>query len=122
MAHGLVIEAEYSDGFVLNEEAHGDRSPYDEGRNIFNAIVESRPVDEHGPMIRWTCFTHLSRLDVDWRQVPLGSRPVMEHDLERDFDAGSGEPKGPARVMEQRFGYEFDVDGETVREVQEIGA
>jgi hypothetical protein len=38
-----VLRATYEDGFVLIEDEH-DESPYDEGRNVFHAIANARPV------------------------------------------------------------------------------
>lgn len=119
MAHGVTLEAQYADDFTLTEDA-ADVSPYDEGRNVFHAIVNFRPVSDHGPMVRWTAFTWANRYDVDWRGLPPDARPVYFRDMERD--SCGGEWVGPARVLRHVFGYEYEENGQTVREVQEIGA
>jgi transcriptional regulator NrdR family protein len=48
-------QAEYADGFILDETEHDDISPYHE-KNIFDAILNKLPEAEHGKMVRFTTF------------------------------------------------------------------
>lgn len=122
MAHGVILEAEYEDGFVLTED-EADQSPYDEGKNVFNAILHGRPEAEHGRMVRWSAVTPKKTYSVDWRDLwaTENPRPIYFRDMERDFDPSIGDWTGPPRAKRHCFGYQYNAaDGSNVQEVQEL--
>jgi hypothetical protein len=107
------LKATYEDGFVLFED-EADQSPYDDGRNIFHAIAHERPCPEHGRLVEFALITPDRSHVVDWTKVPEGARPVRERHMEMQQVGGV---LGTPTVMQIIFGYEYDQDGETVREV-----
>lgn len=68
-------QAEYKDGFILDETMHDDVSQYGDG-NIFRDIIQKRPESEHGAMVRFSCFWRDKRYDIDWRDLPDNARPI----------------------------------------------
>jgi hypothetical protein len=121
MAYGYYIEAEYSDGYVLSETSTDDVSPYDEGRNVFHAIVNFRPVAEHGSMVRWSLIPdgdHEIRLDVDWRDIPPGARPIYWREMRCSL---VGRVAGPPEALQHHFGYQYpDKQGRCVKEILDV--
>ena len=69
-------QSEYEDGYIHDETALRDVSPYVDGKNIFSDILEKRPEAEHGRMVRFTVFWRGQRLDIDWRGLPDNARPI----------------------------------------------
>lgn len=119
MAFGALVEAEYTDGFVLTEDG-ADRSPYDEGRNTFHAIANGRPEADHGPMVRWSLITPAQTYSVAWTElVALEAVPMYERDMERDFVPGEGW-SGPPRCVRHRFGWRGEGPEGPIETVQEI--
>lgn len=129
MAHGYLIEAEYESGYVLREDAN-DHSPYDPGKNTFNAILNHRPTDAgHGVLVRLSYVPDpldgRQRYDIAWEAHglnALGARPVCYRKMERDDKVdGSGNivSEGEVRCMSHHFGYQY-TDPETGRNVQEV--
>jgi hypothetical protein len=116
LAFVAYLKATYQDGFVLEEDER-DQSPYDEGRNIFHAIANSRPCIEHGRLVEFALITPDGSHVVDWTDVPEGARPVRERHMQMQQ---VGEVLGAPTVMQIVFGYEYDRDGEVVREITEV--
>ena len=107
------LRATYEDGFVLVEDEH-DLSPYDEGKNVLHAIRHFRPCAEHGKLVEFALITPEQTFAVDWTEVPEGALPVRERHMEM---TQVGDVLGDPVVVGVTFGYEYDVAGETVREV-----
>lgn len=117
MAYGWYLEAEYDSGFVLTED-EADHSPYDAGRNTFHAILNGRPTEGHGPLVRFSLIGDGLRYDIDWTTLPEGARPVYYRQMQRGFTVEGGWQ--PAVCTSHSFGWQATVDGESVREVHEI--
>lgn len=120
MAYGALVEAEYEDGFVLTED-EADVSPYDEGRNVFHAILNARAEADHGRMVRWSLITPEKTYAVDWKELWAfdNPRPIYFRKMERDSSGGAW--SGPARAISHHFGFQYNApDGSNVQEVQEI--
>jgi len=112
----MYLHATYEDGFVLLED-DSDVSPYDEGYNVFHAIANSRPCAEHGQLVEFALIGEDRSTIVDWTKVPEGARPVRERHMEM---TQVGDVLGDPVVVGITFGYEYDRDGEIVREVIEV--
>ena len=122
-------QAEYADGFILDETEHGDISAYvdcppDEngvptGPNILSDIVNRRPEPEHGPIVRFSVFYKDQRFDVFMDQLPANARPIRARDASM-----SQLPDGSTRFNGYhglRIGYQYtDEDGKNHKEVREI--
>lgn len=117
------IEAEYEDGYIHREDEQ-DHSPYVPGKNIFNDILEKRPVAAHGRMVRFSLVTKKDTYSIDWTKLPDNARPVRFRHMERDIIAssdGSAEWSSEPRVMGIDFGYQYtDEAGKNHQEVKEI--
>jgi hypothetical protein len=101
---------------VLIEDER-DQSPYDEGRNIFHAVRESRACAEHGPLVEFALIGLEQTYIVDWTTVPDGARPVRERHMQM---TQVGDVLGAAEVVVMTFGYEYEFAGTTIREVVEV--
>lgn len=112
-------QAEYADGFVLDETEHHDVSPYDPQFNILRDILDKRPEEEHGKLVRFSVFYKDQRHDVDWRGLPDNARPIRFRGVERDFHGdGSASDK---RITWVRFGYQYtNENGKSTKEVKEL--
>ena len=110
------LRATYEDGFVLEDDAH-DASPYDEGANIFHAILNGRPCAEHGNLVEFALISSEQTHVVDWTKVPEGARPVRERHMQM---VQVGNALGSPEVIAVTFGYEYEHDGATVREIIEV--
>jgi hypothetical protein len=114
------IEAEYSDGYILSEAEHDDVSPYDAGKNIFNAILNKLPEAEHGQMVRFSVFHTDRRYDIDWVDLPENARPIRYKCMERDHNL-NGDFLGETRMVKVGFGYQYnDAEGKNHEIVQEL--
>lgn len=112
-------EAEYADGFVLNESEHDDVSPYDPVHNILRAILNKDPEAEHGKMTRFSVFYKDHRYDVDWRGLPDNARPIRFRDGNRSINASTGEQHFWWSGI--RFGYQYtDEYGKSIKEIKEL--
>jgi hypothetical protein len=110
------LKATYEDGFVLQEDER-DQSPYDEGRNIFHAIYNSRPCAEHGALVEFALIGPEQSHVIDWTKVPNGAWPVRERHMEmRQIGDVLGEPT----VTQIVFGYQYERGSEVVREIIEV--
>lgn len=112
------VEAEYQDGFILNETEHNDTSPYTGTDNIFNDILEKRAEAEHGPLVRFSCYYKDHRYDVDFTDLPANARPVRWKRMEADTLGGD---ITEVRLTRVGFGYQYnDNDGKNHQEVVEL--
>ncbi|NTW61840.1 hypothetical protein HGB25_00270 [Candidatus Saccharibacteria bacterium] len=113
------VEAEYEDGYILNETEHGDISPYDETKNILNDILEQRPQAEHGKLVRFSCFYKGFRYDVDWTNLPDNARPIRFRDGQRHRDMETGGEW--SEWVGLHFGYQYnDKNGKNIQEVMDL--
>jgi len=69
------IQAEYEDGFVLDETSLDDVNPYGDG-NTFTAVLNKLPEEAHGKLMRFSCFWKDQRYDIDWTSLPENARPI----------------------------------------------
>jgi len=121
-------QAEYEDGWILDESQHDDISPYthynEDGEvvpcNILRAILEKRPEPEHGKMVRFSVFYQNQRHDIDWRGLPDNARPIRFRNFSGDFAEGGVITN--KRLNWLRFGYQFTDpnSGKNVQEVREL--
>jgi hypothetical protein len=111
------IEAEYTSGYVHRQTVE-DHSPYVVNMNIFNDILNHRPVEAHGRMTRFSLVTAEETFSVDWTVLPDNARPIYLKHMEGDFaDGGVVE----TRVVKQEFGAQWnDVDGKNHKIIEEI--
>ena len=124
---GYYLEAEYKSGYVHSNE-HQDISPYTlttkvngvaTGYNILNDIINKRPSEFHGSMVRWSLIGPNKRWDIDWTTLPDNARPIYLRDMEQDFNVSGG--TGETRIIKQDFGYQYnDEDGRNHKEIKEI--
>lgn len=124
MSFGVLVQAEFEDGFVLTED-QSDQSLYEEGRNTFFDILHGLPEAEHGRMVRFSAITAKRTYSVDWRELwdVANPRPIYYREMERDADGATGEWLGPPRALRHFFGSQYnDAFGRNVQKVQEIGA
>lgn len=73
-------QAEYEDGYIHDETQLDDVSQFVEGHNIFYDILHGLPEAEHGRMVRFSVFYKDQRHDINWADVPPGSRPIRFRD------------------------------------------
>ena len=111
-------QAEYADGFVLDETEHDDTSPYNPTQNILRAIINGDAIEEHGPMVRFSVFYKDARYDVAWVDLPTNARPIRFRDGFMTLDAYGNTVSGWSGV---RFGYQYnDENGKNIQEIQEL--
>ena len=113
------VEAEYEDGYVHSETELGDRSLYVEG-NTFTDILHGHPCEEHGPMVRFSCFYLNQRYDIDWTVLPASARPIRFRHGFSTMDTGTGEivESGWSGID---FGFQYnDEDGSNQQEVLKV--
>lgn len=111
------IEAEFEDGYVLNETEHNDEPQFGEDGNIFTDILQKRAEAEHGRMVRFSCFYENHRYDIDWTKVPDNARPIRFRHGFSTMDRATGE------ILESGFsGVDFGVqwNDETGANQQEV--
>ena len=110
------VQAEYEDGFILDETELGDENPYGEG-NTFTAILEKRPESDHGRMVRFSCFYEDTRYDVDWTMLPDNARPIRFRHGFHTVNAATGETVAQG-WSGMDFGYQYNLeDGQNFQEV-----
>lgn len=130
------VQAEYEDGYIHDETAHADVSPYgpfeiidydEDGKeyrtlvdkNVFNDILEKRPEAEHGKMVRFSVFWSNARYDVNWVGLPDNARPIRFRDgfFSQNLDTGE-QSQGWSGI---KFGYQYnDETGKNIQEVKEL--
>lgn len=124
------IQAEYSDGFILDENKTNDESQYQylikkdadgnntEGNNTFADILFKRPEAEHGQLVRFSVFWKNNRYDIDWKQLPDNARPIrFRHGFYAENADGTSE-RGFSGVD---FGFQYtDENGQNQQHVEEL--
>ena len=111
-------QAEYADGFVLDETTLADISPYNSEHNILRAILNKDAESEHGQLVRFSVFYKDARYDVDWTSLPDNARPIRFRDGFHTLDEQGNEESG---WLGCRFGYQYtDEAGKNHQEVQEL--
>lgn len=112
------VQAQYADGFVLDETEQNDISPYTKINNTFNDILEKRAEAEHGAMVRFSVFYKDARYDVDWTTLPDNARPIRFRHGFITLAADSQTEQGWSGIS---FGYQYnDENGKNIQEIQEI--
>lgn len=110
------VQAEYEDGFILDETELQDVSPYNGGQNVLRAILDKTPEAEHGKMVRFSGFYKNKRYDIDWTKVPESGRPIrFRHGFLTIGQSGVVE-KGWSGMD---FGYQYNDDSGRNVEVKE---
>lgn len=122
------VQAEYEDGFILDETEQGDISAYIEcplvdgvptGHNTFSDILNKRPEAEHGKMVRFSVFYKDQRLDFDWTTLPDNARPIRFRDRSSWLD-GDGNT-GVTDWQGCRAGYQYnDEQGKNHKHIEEL--
>jgi hypothetical protein len=104
------IQAEYEDGFILDEAEHMDVSPYDKKKvktdNIMRAILNKDPEAEHGKMVRFSVFYMDKWHHIDWTKLPDNARPIRFRNMSADF--GEDGKMENLRLNWVQFGYQFN--------------
>ena len=112
------VQAEYEDGFILDETTQNDVNPYGEG-NTFTAILSNAPEAEHGRMVRFSVFWQDNRYDIDWTTMPKNARPIRFRHGFSTIAAGTGEMTSGWSGCD--FGAQWnDEDGTNQQEVIEL--
>lgn len=113
------LQAEYRDGYIHDERALADVSPYQPGKNVFFDILEKKPEPEHGRLVRLSLLTDGQRHDIDWTELPENARPIrfLHRRLVRNLANGDQE----IFLDSIDFGYQYtDNEGRNHQEVKEI--
>lgn len=119
MAYGYILEAEYADGYIHSEAELGDVSPYAEGKNIFNDILEKRPEADHGRTVRFSIIGDTKRYDIDWQILPDNARPIYSRDMQMERSVSTGETT--IQVLRHQFGFQYnDETGENHKDIRVI--
>jgi hypothetical protein len=122
-------QAEYEDGFILDETELNDVSPYDPKFNVIRAILEKTPEKDHGKMVRFSVFWKDKQYNVNWVGLPDNARPIRFRKKHNSFNetyrTDTGEVLTSSEPMEFTdgvdFGYQYtDENGQNVQEIQEI--
>ncbi|MBS4040411.1 MAG: hypothetical protein KGZ81_07410 [Flavobacteriales bacterium] len=112
------IRAEYADGFIIDETALLDRSPYNQDENVFRAILNKAPEEEHGALVKLTTFFRDHMYTIDWTKVPEGSRPIrFRHGFSTTDMGGNVIASGWSGVD---FGYQYTKEGRNYEFKKEI--
>lgn len=111
------VQAEYEDGFILDETQNKDVSLFDGTHNTFYDILNKLPEAEHGKMVRFSVFWKDKRYDVNWKDLPDNARPIRFRHGYHHWHPDGTEETGWSGVD---FGYQATVDGKNVQEVQEL--
>lgn len=69
MPHDTSVQAEYENGFILDETELNDVSPYNSQQNVFRAILDKSPEVINGKLVRFSVFWKDSRYDIDWTKL-----------------------------------------------------
>ena len=97
-----VIEAEYSDGFVANENM-----PYVDSSITMNmAILSQINEKQHGRMKRFSMYFKNNRIDVDWTKTPIGSKPIRIKNMSRKLNFDNPFTNS-TEMLSIEFGYEY---------------
>ena len=112
-------QAEYEDGYVLDETERDDTSSWVEGKNVFHDILNRLPEAEHGRMVRFSVFWKDRMHSIDWTQLPDSARPIrFRHGFARMSVSGELQERGWSGVD---FGAQWnDPDGSNRQDVVEL--
>ena len=121
-------QAEFEDGYILDETKTNDVSPNDPHHNIFRDILEKWSEPAHGKMVRFTVFYKDNKYDIDWRGVPDNARPIryrLRSNSINEVMQANGKCVQAGEPVEHLdgvgFGYQYtDENGENVKEVKEV--
>jgi len=113
------IQAEYEDGFILDETELDDASQFVEGKNVFHDILNKLPEEEHGKLVRFTVFWKDNKYDINWTMLPDNARPIrFRHGFVRTSVDGAIQEQGWSGVD---FGFQYnDETGKNLQEVLEL--
>lgn len=112
-------QAEFEDGYILDETEHNDQPQFGEDGNIFRDILLKRAEPEHGRMVRFSCFWQDQRYDIDWTDLPDNARPIRFRKCYYSRSTDGAEEMGYYGVD---FGYQYnDEDGKNQQEVLNLG-
>jgi hypothetical protein len=98
------LQATYEDGYVLTED-ETDHSPFDSNKNIFHAILNSRPCGIHGKMTRLVLVCDVNTFVIDWTLLPDNARPIRFKNMSRRF-LGTMPIEEP-QVNSTDFGFQY---------------
>lgn len=112
-------QAEFEDGFILDETELDDVSVFDAGKNVFYDILNRLHEPDHGRMVRFSVFWDNARYDIDWRGLPDNARPIrFRHGFARMSVSGDLQERGWSGVD---FGAQWnDEDGTNHQSVHEL--
>lgn len=112
-------QAEYEDGYVLDETERDDVSSWVEGKNVFHDILNRLPEAEHGRMVRFSVFWKDRMHSIDWTQLPDSARPIrFRHGFARMSVSGELQERGWSGVD---FGAQWnDPDGSNRQHVEQL--
>lgn len=112
------IQAEYENGFILDETELNDVSPYNTQQNVFRAILDKSPEVINGKLVRFSVFWKDQRYDVDWTKLPDNARPIR---FRHGYFHQTGPNAGEAGWSGVDFGYQWnDEDGSNKKHVEEL--
>lgn len=112
------VQAQYEDGFILDETELNDISPYNKNENVFRAILNKDPEKEHGKMIRFSVFWKTNRRDIQWLQIPDNARPIRYRNMYSTISQDGTQTSGITSVV---FGFQYnDENGNNVQETREF--
>jgi hypothetical protein len=112
------VQAQYADGFILDETELNDVSPYNSNENIFRAILNKEPESEHGKMVRFSVFWKNNRRDIIWLDMPESARPIRFRNKYATFSEDGTQTSGTTSVV---FGFQYnDKDGKNIQETREF--
>jgi hypothetical protein len=112
------VQAEYEDGFVIDETSQGDTSLFVTGHNTFYDILNKLPEAEHGQMVRFSVFWKNHRYDIDWRGLSENARPIRFRHGYHHWHPDGSEEHGWSGID---FGYQYtDKGGRNVQEVHKL--
>lgn len=105
MNNSTYIEAEYDDGFILNQIKNEDKALFSKPGNTFTDILNFAPVKYHGKMIRFSLYHKGRRHDINWRMTPFGAKPFILKTMASSIGNPYLGTLGNLQKIE--FGYEF---------------
>jgi hypothetical protein len=112
------VQAEYQDGFILDETKNNDVSAYDGTHNTFYDILNKLPEPEHGKMVRFSVFWKGHRYDIDFAALSDNAQPIRFRHGNRSTNLETNEQEFWWSNID--FGYQYTKNGQTFQEVQEL--
>lgn len=112
------VQAEYEDGFILDETELDDLNPYGKG-NTFTAILNRLPEEAHGKTVRFSVFWKDTRYDIDMSALPDNARPIRFRHGYSTLNTTTGEIVSGFSGVD--FGIQWnDSEGKNQKEVHEL--